>query len=206
MRVRVRFSAPLLAAIAAALVASPQTARADFIRLVTSLSGPNESPPNTSPGTGFAEVDLDTLNQTMRVQVTFSGLTTGTTASHIHAATASPGTGTAMVATTVPTFPNFPSGVTSGMYDQTFDMTLDSSYNPAFEAAHGGTAASAEAALFAALETDRAYLNIHTQMFPGGEVRGFLVPAVPEPASLTLLGLGALGLLGYRWRRRQQAV
>jgi hypothetical protein len=27
----------------------------------------------------------------------------------------------------------------------------------------------------------------------------------PEPASLTLLGLGALGLLGYGWRRRQAA-
>ena len=28
---------------------------------------------------------------------------------------------------------------------------------------------------------------------------------VPEPSSLTLLGLGAAGLVGYRWRRRQSA-
>ena len=30
--------------------------------------------------------------------------------------------------------------------------------------------------------------------------------AAPEPASLTLLGLGALGLLGYGWRKRKQAA
>jgi hypothetical protein len=30
--------------------------------------------------------------------------------------------------------------------------------------------------------------------------------AVPEPASLTMLGLGALGFAGYAWRRRKKAA
>jgi len=30
--------------------------------------------------------------------------------------------------------------------------------------------------------------------------------AVPEPSSLTLLGIGAISLLGYGWRRRKRVT
>jgi hypothetical protein len=148
------------------------------------LLGPNEFPTNTSPGTGKAVVTID--GNVMRVQVTFSGLVaqtlaglpSGTTASHIHAPTAVPLslTSTAGVATTTPTFTGFPLGVRAGTYDHSFDMTQNSSYNPSYITANGGTAASAFTALKAAIAAGRSYLNIHSNAFPGGEIRGFLVP------------------------------
>ncbi len=187
-----------LAVFMIAILVAAQTSDAAPISYFANLNGPSESPPAPSPGTGFAEVDFDSVLNTMHVQVTFSGLTTPTTASHIHAATAVPFSGNAMVATTVPFFTGFPIGVTSGTYDHTFDMTLASSYNPAFVTAHGGTVATAEAALADALAAGEAYLNIHTTNFPGGEIRGFL--AVPEPTILALLGLGLMGVAGARKR------
>lgn len=185
MRVRVLVShaARLVLGFAAvsALVASPVRATQSFYE--AQLLGTSESPPNASPATGYAEVDLDDVAHTMRVQVWFSGLLGTTSASHIHAATAVAGTGTAGVATVTPTFTGFPSGVTAGTYDHTFDMTSASSYNGPFVTANGGTAATAEAALFAAIAAGKAYLNVHSSVFTGGEIRGFLLPFNPTPAA-----------------------
>ncbi len=156
--------------------------------------------------TGTSTVIYDSVAHTLRVEVTFAGLTGPTTASHIHAATAVPGAGTVGVATTLPTFPGFPLGVTSGTYDQTLDLTDAGSFNPAFVTANGGTLASAESALIGALEQERAYLNIHTTVYPGGEIRGFLVESVPDGAeTVLLLTFSLFCLLGFARRQSAQA-
>lgn len=166
----------------------------------TILAGSNEVPPNASPGTGQATVTID--GDLMTLDVSFAGLLSPTTASHIHCC--APATGTAGVATVVPTFPGFPTGVTSGSYLQTFDLTLASSYNPAFITANGGAVPAAQAAFLAGLAGGQAYLNIHTAAFGPGEIRGQLA-AIPEPGTWALMITG-FGLVGAAARRRRTMV
>jgi hypothetical protein len=204
MITRKTFRYAVSAAAAAALFLLPNSTHATFYVFDANLDGPSESPPNASPGTGFAQVTFDNVANLMTVNVTFSGLTGTTTASHIHAATLAPGTGTAGVATTIPYFAGFPIGVTAGTYNNTLDMTQSSSYNPSYITANGGTTASAEAALLSAMLADEAYLNIHTTTFGGGEIRGFLI-LVPEPGVVSLLALGMAipAIMGLRNRLRR---
>lgn len=164
------------------------------------LLGSNERPdPNNSTGTGTATVTIDPAQGTMHVHETFSGLSANTTISHIHCC-AGPDA-TAIPATTVPSFPGFPVGVTAGTYDQTFNMLEASSYNPAFISANGGTAANAFDAFLTGLNNGTAYANIHTETFPAGEIRGTLV-AVPEPETYAMLlaGLAMVSMMGGRRR------
>jgi hypothetical protein len=178
------------------------TTQASIFQYAVVLDGPTEGATNTSLGTGSGEVDYDNTAHTLSLSVTFAGLAGTVTASHIHAATTEAFKGTAGVATPTPTFPGFPSGVTSGTYSAVLDLTSAASFNGSFVTANGGTPASAEQSLIAAFDAGKAYWNIHSTAFPGGEIRGFLVP-VPEPSVLALASLGACGLgLMIRGRRR----
>lgn len=195
-----KLSTLLAGCLLAAVVAMPAAAQKSVYTAV--LNGPSESPANASPGTGSATVTIDSNLSTMRIQESFSGLLAGVTASHIHCCTMIPGTGTVGVATTTPTFLDFPSGVAAGIYDHTFDMTLASSYNAPFVTANGGIN-GAFLALITGLNEGNAYANIHTNLFPSGEISGFLHAApVPEPETYAML-LAGLAIISAMARRRR---
>jgi len=202
-------------AVASALIAavlSVASAAAATIPLSAILSPANEVPPTASTGSGTAILDLDVAAHTLRVQISFSGLVptappgapVGTTAAHIHCCLPSPfATGVnAGVATTTPTFANFPLGVLAGTYDNTLNLTLASSYNPAFVTLVGGLA-NAETSLVNGLLGGLTYLNVHSSAFPGGEIRGFVVQ-IPEPETYALL-LAGLAIIGIAMRKRRRA-
>ena len=76
------------------------------------------------------------------------------------------------------------------------------------DAVTGGTFTTAPIALTAAQETDlfngKYYINIHTTLNGGGEIRGFLV-AVPEPSTIALGILAAALGVAFQYRRAKKA-
>lgn len=168
----------LLAAVALALVGAAPS-RAALIQLKADLAGTNEVPPNASPAIGSFSGVLNDVANLLSFNVSFSGLTSPTTAAHIH--------GPAPAGVNGPVFLNFgplgfPVGVTSG--------SLTAFNRPVTPAQVGW------------LKTGLAYVNIHTQARPGGEIRGQVEQVVPEPGTLALLGAGGLALI----RRRRRAA
>jgi hypothetical protein len=189
------FTGLLLAVFVGLLGAS--RAEAVPILFTTQLTGANETPPNGSPGTGFATVVLD--DDQLFVDLEFQDLIGGSaSAAHIHCCVPA---GT-MIGVAVG-FPGFPAA-TSGVYSHTFDLLDPTIYSATFlNDFGGGTAAGARDALVSGLFDDLAYVNIHTPVYPGGEIRGQLHP-VPEPTTLLLTGSGLLAVSRLVLTRRSR--
>lgn len=197
----------VLCLLACVLFLGAMPAMATVLTYRALAEGWKEAEPNESRAFASSVLVLDDVAHTMYLGISWAGFTTATTAAHIHCCTTEPFTGTAIPATMLPSLPGFPLDARfDGFYEETFDLLDPATYNPEFIAASGGSAAAAEAAFLAGVASGRSYLNIHTQLFPAGEVRDFFRPppqggTVPEPDSIALLGLGALGLALLQWRR-----
>ena len=129
----------LLAAIAVGvLFAGPAFAE----KFKATLDGKSENPPNTSAGTGTADIDWDAATKKLSWKLTYQGLSGPATAAHFHGP-AEPGKN-AGVAVAIP-------NATSSPVEGSATLT------------------DAQAADLAA---GKYYVNVHTAANPGGEIRG----------------------------------
>jgi len=163
------------------------------------LSGLNETMPNSSPATGFGTLVLSTDRTKIKVDASWQDLTGPTTIGHAHCCAAQGANGPVAI-------DFLPPSLATGSLSRFYDLTLLSTYGGGFLAANGGTAETARVAFLAGLEGGGVYYNIHTAVFPGGEIRGNLAAgAVPEPASWAML-IAGFGLVGAVMRRSRIAT
>jgi CHRD domain len=121
----------------------------------TELSGENSVPPLDVEGTGEATVTISDDGQTVSWDVTYSGLTGAPGAGHIHVGAAG-ANGPVMIP-----FAEVTETGTSGEFAAADYETGD------------GLPADWDGVL-AAIRDGNAYVNIHTEANPGGEIRGQL--------------------------------
>jgi CHRD domain/PEP-CTERM motif len=157
-------------------------AAATIIVYNVTLSGTESVPANASTAFGTATVTVDDILDSVAVALSFSGLLGGNaSAAHIHCCVPTTATGPVVIP-----FTGFPT-TTSGTYSNTF--------------------LGVSAANIAGIEAGLAYINIHDAVFPGGEIRGnILATSVPEPASLSLVGIAALALFALRRARAKRSL
>jgi len=153
----------------AALSLTPAYAQTTF---TASLSGLQETSQNASFGMGTGLVVLNAAQTSITVDLSWTGLSGVATAGHIHGPGA-PGVNAPVLFQ----FAGVPAATSGSIPEQTFAITPTQ---------------------VGQLQAGLMYFNIHTASFPGGEIRGqILPPAVPEASTTVSLGLLlALGLGG----------
>ena len=160
-----------------AVLLSPMAANADIIELESVIDGAQASAGagTGSLGTGSASMTFDDITNILSWDISWSDLLASAFAGHFHGAAT----------------PNQNAAV------QVDFFTIGGFSNPSIGSTVIDNAQAAD--LLAGLW----YINIHTAVNPGGEIRGQVrVSSVPEPGALALFGIGLLGM-GLTRRRKK---
>ena len=161
---RVRYSI-ILALVSALALGSATHALAATFGYIATLKGTNEVPPNASPASGSAFIIYDDVANTLSISGSFSGLVAPLTAGHFHGP-ALPGANASVIHgfPALPTPGGLPLGSTSGTWSDVW--------------------VGLTATQVGYLTAGKIYVNLHSQAFPGGEIRGQVVPdATPTRAA-----------------------
>lgn len=152
------------------LFVSASLSKADLVQFNVVLNGSQEVPSNGSPGTGTAVVVFDNVSGAMSITGSYSGLVANVNNAHLHGYA--------------------PAGVNAGVI---FGLTHT-----------GGTSGTITGngvipgANIANVMNGLTYINVHSDTFPGGEIRGQLINPVPEPSAFLLGTLAGLAVLRRR--------
>jgi hypothetical protein len=111
-------------------------------KMKVALDGKSQVPPNTSAGTGTADLDYDAASKKLSWKITYSGLSGPVTAAHFHGPAAAGANAGVKVA-----IPNATSSPVEGSATLTDEQAAD-------------------------LMGGKYYINVHTTANPGGEIRG----------------------------------
>ncbi len=136
------------------------------------LDGLQSVPPNASPGIGTGMATLDDLTGEMNISGSYSGLLGTATLSHLHG----PG----------------PVGTNAGVV---FGLSITGGTSGTFNGS-----STLDATQMGWVLDGLTYINIHTTVIAGGEIRGQLLHPVPEPTSVALAAIGLASLLAVRRR------
>lgn len=173
-------SAAVLAALAVAGAAQAQT-----VILTAVVNGAQEVPAVTTPASGTATLTIDVATRAFSLDLAFGTLTAPVTVAHIHRAPAGVNGPVIIGLDGIPLSGGRPSwnliapGITS--FNSAGPVNAPFLF-PATELAN--------------LLAGNTYINIHSSAFPGGEIRGQLIPT---PGAAALLGLA--GAAAFRRRR-----
>jgi len=145
----------LMAFVAAAGIVA--AAQAEIIVYNIPMKGSQEVPSNASPGTGTAQITLNTTTGGVSVTGSYSGMLSNVTAAHIHGLAAAGANAGVIVGLTT-------SGGTTGTISGSGTLT---------------------AGQVTGMQNGLTYVNVHTTGLPGGEIRGQIVP-LPLPGAFSL--------------------